>query len=303
MKNDLLLVVLLVGWIAGSTYYYVCHIREHCCGECDPLSNVSVFDLTKAPTAGLQVTGEGVLVASETGIRFVRNGDQPTVTAEVDTAFRQLAQHLADHPDHALHITGWYDDSERNNTLYKNMGLARAEEVRHHLVAAGVADEQIGTAGRSSIDLTFAGDTLLNGLTFRVSDERPVEKEAISADTLAALENRLRASTQTLYFEQGATSVTMTPKLERYLRDVQNYLLIYPDRAIVLTGHTDNVGSAEKNVGYGQERADFTKEILSNLGINPDQIKTRSEGETNPITDNDTREGRSQNRRVEITIE
>ena len=303
MRNDLLLTLLLVSWISGATYYYVCHIRQHCCGTCSPLSNMTAFELTAPPADQLRIAGEGLLLESDKGIVFGRDESLPVVAPATDTALQQVKQYLDDHADKALYITGWYDDSEKNTTLMENLGLARAEAVRRRLVAAGVSDKQIGTAGRSSIELTFLGDSLFSGLTFTVTDELPDTSGAINPDTLAALQNRLQASSPVLYFEMGATSLQVSDTLQRYLQDAQNYLLAYPDRSIVLTGHTDNVGSAEKNVTYGQERADFTKDILSELGINPQQIKTRSEGESQPIASNDTQTGRSKNRRVEITIE
>lgn len=303
MRNDLLLVLLLVGWISGATYYYVCHIREHCCNECAMLSDMTAFELTNPPAHQLLIAGQGLSIEHDEGIRFGRDGSRPDVPPTVDTALQQVTRYLADHPDEALYITGWYDDSEKNHTLIKNLGLARAEAVKRRLVADGVASQQIGTAGRSSISLTFLGDTLYNGLLFRIRDDLPEPSQPIHPDTLVALENRLKATSPTLYFRMGSTSLQIDESLKRYLQDAQNYLMVYPDRAIVLVGHTDNVGSAKKNVVYGQERADFTKSILSSLGINPEQIKTRSGGESQPIASNDTQEGRSKNRRVEIEIE
>ncbi len=267
------------------------------------MEDVTVFDLTAPPTGALHLTGEGLNLSSDQGVRFARNSSVLQSPLGADSMWQQLINHLGRHPDHALHLTGYFDGSERNTTLFKDLGLARAEVVKRQLVKAGASDVQIGTAGRSSIDLNFVGDTLLNGLTARVSDERPVEKETFDVAALQAAEKRLRAHPQTLYFDMGATAIPVSDSLERYLKDAQNYLFAYPDRAIVLTGHTDGVGSAEKNLGYGQERADFTKRVLSERGISARQIKTRSAGETQPIADNDTREGRSKNRRVEINIE
>ena len=302
MRHDLLLVVLLVSWIAGSTYYYVCHIRQHCCGNCTSLNDMSVFELTAAPSNRLLIRGDGLLIENDEGIAFGRDGSLPVIAASVDTALQQVKQYLSDHPDEGLYITGWYDDSEKNSSLMENLGRARAEALKRQLVLAGVPGQQIGTTGRSSMDLTFVGDTLYHGLTFTLDDELPAQSKAINPDTLAALESRLQASSQTLYFEMGSTSIDLSDRLQRYLQDAQNYLMVYPDRSIVVVGHTDNVGSAEKNITYGQERADFTKEILSELGINPQQIETRSEGEDKPIATNDTPDGRSKNRRVEISI-
>ncbi len=247
--------------------------------------------------------GAEVPIASDQGIRFARNESFPVVASLADSALHQLTEYLQARPEQLLHITGWYDNSEKNNSLLASLGRARAEAVKQRLVDLGVSEDRVGTGERSSIDLLFGGDTLFNGLTLRVVDDLPPESLAARPDTLKMLEARLRDAKQRVYFETGATTLTMTDSLTRYLEDVGQYLEAYPQRSIVLTGHTDNVGSASKNMTYGQERADFTKTKLSELGIRPEQIKTRSEGELTPIASNQTSEGRSKNRRVEITLE
>ena len=303
MRNDALWTLLLLSWMAGAAYYYVCHIRKHCCGGCEAVSDMSMAELTATPSATLRVQGAEETIASDQGIRFARNESFPVVPSLADSALHQLTDYLQARPEQLLHITGWYDNSEKNNSLLASLGRARAEAVKQRLVDLGVPDARVGTGERSSIDLLFGGDTLFNGLTLRVVSDLPPESLAARPDSLKMLEARLRGTSQRVYFETGATTLTMTDSLTRYLEDVGQYLEVYPQRSIVLTGHTDNVGRAAKNMTYGQERADFTKTKLSELGIRPEQIKTRSEGELRPIASNQTAEGRSKNRRVEITIE
>ncbi len=303
MRNDALWTLLLLSWMVGATYYYVCHIRKHCCGGCEAVSNMSMAELTAVPSAALRVQGAEETIASDQGIRFARNESFPVVASLADSALHQLTDYLQAHPQQLLHITGWYDDSEKNNSMLASLGRARAEAVKQRLVGLGVSEKRVGTGERSSIDLLFGGDTLFNGLTLRVVDDLPPESLAARPDTLKMLEARLRNAKQRVYFETGATTLTMTDTLTRYLKDVQQYLEAYPQRSIVLTGHTDNVGRAAKNMTYGQERADLIKTKLSALGIRPEQIKTRSEGELRPIASNQSSEGRSKNRRVEISIE
>lgn len=73
-------------------------------------------------------------------------------------------------------------------------------------------------------------------------------------------------------------------------------------RALV-TGHTDSTGTAEGNVRMGQRRADGVKDYLvTQHQIDPARIETRSAGQDQPIADNDTAEGRKQNRRAEIEL-
>ena len=138
MRNDALWTLLLLSWMVGATYYYVCHIRKHCCGGCEAVSDMSMAELTATPSAALRVQGAEVPIASDRGIRFARNESFPVVASLADSALHQLTDYLQARPDQLLHITGWYDDSEKNNSLLASLGRARAEAVKQRLVGLGV---------------------------------------------------------------------------------------------------------------------------------------------------------------------
>jgi len=70
-----------------------------------------------------------------------------------------------------------------------------------------------------------------------------------------------------------------------------------------ITGYTDNVGTEANNLVLGEERAAAVRDYLNEKGGIPlHAINTGSYGESRPIADNSTKEGRSQNRRVEIRV-
>ncbi len=71
---------------------------------------------------------------------------------------------------------------------------------------------------------------------------------------------------------------------------------------ILITGHTDFVGSADANYEVGMERARSVRDILKSMGIPASRITCTSEGEDMPRSDNDTPYGRFRNRRVEVVI-
>src|SRR5690606_23930377 len=71
---------------------------------------------------------------------------------------------------------------------------------------------------------------------------------------------------------------------------------------LIATGHTDSIGTEEYNQGLSERRANAVKEYLISLGVPADRIYTEGKGETQPVASNSTREGRAQNRRVEIEI-
>lgn len=72
---------------------------------------------------------------------------------------------------------------------------------------------------------------------------------------------------------------------------------------VEIAGHTDNIGSAETNKKLSQKRSESAKDYLViNHGFDPDIFEVNGYGEEMPAAPNDTPEGRSKNRRVEITV-
>lgn len=73
---------------------------------------------------------------------------------------------------------------------------------------------------------------------------------------------------------------------------------------IVITGHTDNYGDPRQNLEfYGIRRAESLRDYMVKQGVDVNQIRCASKGQTEPIAPNNTREGRAQNRRAVIQFE
>jgi coenzyme F420-reducing hydrogenase delta subunit len=77
---------------------------------------------------------------------------------------------------------------------------------------------------------------------------------------------------------------------------------LYPDSQILISGHTDIVGSFETNVELSKGRAEILKGLLVQIGVDPKRIETKWFSYDAPIASNDTEEGRAQNRRVVATV-
>ncbi|WP_289044515.1 OmpA family protein [uncultured Olleya sp.] len=76
----------------------------------------------------------------------------------------------------------------------------------------------------------------------------------------------------------------------------------YPDTNILVVGHTDSVGSEESNMTLSKNRAYAVTNYLTNQGLSSSRFTTNWFGETQPINDNSTAEGRAKNRRVNVAI-
>ena len=76
----------------------------------------------------------------------------------------------------------------------------------------------------------------------------------------------------------------------------------YDDLTIEVEGHTDDVGSERDNFLISVDRARSVQRFLRNQGIDPERITTRGYGETRPVADNTSAEGRAKNRRIEVLV-
>ena len=79
-------------------------------------------------------------------------------------------------------------------------------------------------------------------------------------------------------------------------------LLILPELNLRVEGHTDSTGSAGYNQGLSERRAATVRDFLAQQGIGGQRMMAVGYGLTRPVADNSTREGRAENRRVEIVI-
>lgn len=75
-----------------------------------------------------------------------------------------------------------------------------------------------------------------------------------------------------------------------------------PERRVEIEGHTDAEGADGFNMQLSRERAEQVRSYLIQRGVDASRITAVGYGETRPIADNDTVEGRANNRRVEIVL-
>lgn len=72
---------------------------------------------------------------------------------------------------------------------------------------------------------------------------------------------------------------------------------------VIIEGHTDNIGGDDYNLKLSQRRADAVVAAMTEYGMSPLRLEAKGFGETKPIADDGTSEGRAQNRRVNAVVE
>ncbi len=86
------------------------------------------------------------------------------------------------------------------------------------------------------------------------------------------------------------------------LSKLSAFLTKYPDRTVIIEGHTDSVGGDDYNVNLSQRRANSVQQFLLAQGIASNRLSSSGKGENFPVASNDSNSGRQMNRRVEVII-
>jgi outer membrane protein OmpA-like peptidoglycan-associated protein len=88
----------------------------------------------------------------------------------------------------------------------------------------------------------------------------------------------------------------------RNVQKLADFLSQYPQRKVLIEGHTDSTGSLSINQPLSERRADAVRTALVGMGISGDRIETRGYADAYPVASNNTAAGRQLNRRVEIIL-
>lgn len=95
---------------------------------------------------------------------------------------------------------------------------------------------------------------------------------------------------------------TLKPEGKQVLDQVAQQAGSVNLETVIATGHTDSIGTEAYNQKLSERRANTVKQYLISKGVPADRIYAEGKGELQPVASNKTREGRAQNRRVEIEI-
>lgn len=158
-----------------------------------------------------------------------------------------------------------------------------------------IADDRLVVTGLVPDQATH--DEIISSLTagfpgLQIDNRLEIEPQAGDAIDDLALAN--------IRFESGSARITADsiPILDEAVA----VLAAFPNVRVEIAGHTDSDGSAAANLALSQARADAVLEYLVDHGIAAERLTAVGYGETQPIADNATPEGKAQNRRIEFII-
>lgn len=265
MRSILIAILVLLWLILG---WQSCQDYERCCNKADSA-------LVTAPDVVSTKVTDGPIM-------FNMNNDVPILGEGWTTLRDSLLGLVAE--NNILEITGWYC-TNLDNPESESIGRRRAEEIRK--LFPEVKDEMVVLEVKAS----------------ECTEEDKNRKFLSSGFALRKMTESIKetATSTLIYFPFNSTQKLNNKEVEAYLNDVADRVKKSGEK-VELTGHTDNIGSDESNMALGKRRADIVMNYLISQGVSSSQIISSSRGESSPIADNNTEEGRGKNRRTELKI-
>ncbi len=146
-----------------------------------------------------------------------------------------------------------------------------------------------------------ATGALAGGLLGNYLDKQAAELDAIPGAEVEKRDDSILVNFQSqLLFDSGSSS--LHPGAYDRLRSLARTLNNYPKSQVIIKGHTDSEGSESFNQQLSEQRADRVRNFIIAEGVAPSRITSLGFGESLPVATNASREGRAQNRRVELEI-
>jgi len=243
--------------------------------ERDDLSTL-VTALTAARDLELDVGEEGFTLFAPTNDAFAAlpDGSVEVLVATQPKLFELLGYHIVQGTVLAADLS---DGQVITTTTGAELPVAISDGV---VTVGGVTVSETDLVGVNGVV------HIVNGVLIPPDFSLPTINEALSLEPIT--------------FQSGSSVIT-AEGIE-VLQTAVDFLSANPAVRVAIEGHTDSQGSEGGNQTLSEARAESVKDYLVSQGIADDRLETAGFGESNPIADNGTPEGRAENRRIEFRL-
>lgn len=283
----------------------------------DGISSKCPKDETPEETNGKKLkaavqNGEQLVIE---GVFFKFDSDQLTPASE--KTLDNVAKVLKEYPNAKIEIQG-HTDSLGNDMYNEFLSQRRAETVKSYLVSKGIPEDNLTTVGYGETkpiedNGTEYGRAVNRRIEFKVLSNDNIEiKTGAPSESMLNKENDEINKIETaidkgeklvftnINFKFNSDEITEPSK--KILDNVVYVLTKKGDVKLEIQGHTDSDGPDVYNQDLSERRAESVKKYLVENGISADRLTTKGYGESKPIAENDTKEGKAKNRRIEFIV-
>lgn len=303
MRKFLLALLIFLLWALFAMWFHITQSNK-ICGNCATQHNTTCSSSKENENKATEnvklenaayafsisdINGKSIFKFPKGFIINAKNGNV-TIPASINGFKDSIFNYLNKHQDKELLLKANYLSSEITDG--SNLGVSRAEFLKNILVKFGINKDRIVT---KAVLADYSYDE--NGTN---SNAFSLLFKNISETHLKEIEEGI--ANKTLYSNFGQATFKADRTLQEYAYGLKNFLAKYPTKTVHIIGHTDNVGATNANYQLGLKRANQVKDYLVSQGIETKFIKASSKGETNPVATNNTDQGRTLNRRIQITV-
>lgn len=192
-----------------------------------------------------------------------------------------------------------YTGEEKTSKTVKGAGIGAASGA---LLGAAVSKNN---RGKGALIGALAGAAVGGGVGNYMDRQDAKLREELEGTGVRVVRNEADNSVQLIMpgnitFQTGSDAIRSD--FYPVLDSVSKVLKEFDKTSVQVTGHTDNVGTFQKNQALSEKRASSVASYLSSRGVASSRLHTRGASSSEPIASNNTAAGREQNRRVEIQL-
>ncbi|WP_273212697.1 MULTISPECIES: OmpA family protein [Helicobacter] len=222
-------------------------------------------------------------------------GSERNQSTDINRYYMNLVKEFDVWDKTSLYVLGGlgYEDLSSNfqnmdSDFFGQYGVGLRHEVAQYLHLKTEIRHLASFDGRSDV-IAMVGFTIPFGVYAQAETPAPTPEPALS-----------HIHTFSVQFPFDSTNIA--PEYNAEIADFAEYMKQNPNQTAIINGHTDSTGNPAYNQKLSERRATAVKNKIIEEGIAADRLDARGYGETRPIADNATKEGRKQNRRVEAEV-
>jgi len=192
------------------------------------------------------------------------------------------------------------------NTKGDTVQVSRLKNIHSFELEPGMYTSFISATGYRDKEIAMAvkGGTSKNFYTIELNKIEEPKKPVKAEDSVKIIDNfeEIKDQVEGISIKFPFSKADLTPRAHSILNRIIELISGNQDVRLLIIGHTCSIGTYETNQRLSKKRAESVKTYLIGRGIPAEKISTEAYGETKPIADNSTEEGRIRNRRAEFIL-
>ena len=212
-----------------------------------------------------------------------------------------LPKELKEKFDPTYYVKGEIKDSQTQEPLYAKLQLVNlnSKEVISQFETDSSSGDYLAvlpSTGNYGLYIEKP-NYFFKSLSFSFDKEEKRENKNLDV-SLDKIDKEHTETLNNIYFDEGSWELKEESEVE--LSKLSKIIWENPDLGVEILAHTDDVGKDEDNLILSQKRAESVVNYLKREGINPEKLRSKGFGETEPVAPNDSEANRKLNRRIEF---